>query len=207
MAENTFFDIAPYDNDLQGVADKFNITTLVDYERYCRDNQLWDQMEACYLEDSEVNISWFKGTGKEFVDISRHSPKAKHKLFNTVIWQRGDKALAETMASMFAPRVEVDGTEVDQIAYSKLLYRVEKRDGVWKVKGLECIYERDSIVPVIPSDMKMDKSEFENFRDSYKTLCYMLGVNGKESRQDLAGDDIPESVQKVYEAANEWLMA
>ena len=54
----------------QQALDKAAIRELVEFERYCRDNALWDEMKKCYTEDSHVKISWFEGTGHGFVDAS-----------------------------------------------------------------------------------------------------------------------------------------
>ena len=58
----------PYTNET--LLDKENILELIQFERFCRDNALWDSMRSCFAEDSRVNISWFDGTGEEFVKSS-----------------------------------------------------------------------------------------------------------------------------------------
>lgn len=39
---------------------KADILELVQFERFCRDNALWDAMETCFTKDSNVKISWFQ---------------------------------------------------------------------------------------------------------------------------------------------------
>lgn len=35
-------------NTLEDVVDKFNIRELIEFERYCRDYKLWDEMRPLY---------------------------------------------------------------------------------------------------------------------------------------------------------------
>ena len=42
------------------------IIELVQRERRARDMQQWDELVSCYSPESEVEISWFKGSGAEF---------------------------------------------------------------------------------------------------------------------------------------------
>ncbi|MDQ7093623.1 hypothetical protein REC12_08480 [Desulfosporosinus sp. PR] len=82
----------------QEMLDKAAIKELLEFERFCRDNALWDEMKKCYAEDSTVNISWFQGSGHGFADASsKMESKAPHKLYNTAIWLNGDKAVAIMM--------------------------------------------------------------------------------------------------------------
>lgn len=48
----------------KAVLEKTAIKELVEFERFCRDNALWDEMARCYAVDSHVNISWYQGTGR-----------------------------------------------------------------------------------------------------------------------------------------------
>ena len=45
-------------------ADKAEIMELLNFERFCRDNALWEEMRTCYAEDSIVDISWYHGSGR-----------------------------------------------------------------------------------------------------------------------------------------------
>ena len=49
-----------YGSSMSEVKDKFDIKELIEFERFCRDNALWDEMKQCYCKDSYVKISWFE---------------------------------------------------------------------------------------------------------------------------------------------------
>ena len=72
-----------------------NILELIQFERFCRDNALWDSMRSCFAEDSRVNISWFDGTGEEFVKSSEEMNRyAPHQIYNTQMWINDNRAIA-----------------------------------------------------------------------------------------------------------------
>ena len=60
----------PLANTPEARADKYDILELIRFERYCRDNALWDEMRKCFSPDSFVNISWYQGSGDGFVTAS-----------------------------------------------------------------------------------------------------------------------------------------
>ena len=44
-------------------------------------------MRTCFAKDSHVNISWFNGTGEEFVSSSEAMNRyAPHQIYNTQMW-------------------------------------------------------------------------------------------------------------------------
>lgn len=45
-----------YGSSMSEVKDKFDIKELIEFERFCRDNALWDEMKQCYCKDSYVKI-------------------------------------------------------------------------------------------------------------------------------------------------------
>ena len=45
----------PYTNET--LLAKENILELIQFERFCRDNALWESMETCFANDSYINIS------------------------------------------------------------------------------------------------------------------------------------------------------
>ena len=53
--------------DVQEAADVSAVSQLVLRERVSRDLGLWEQMRDCFHDDSVVRISWFSGSGPEFV--------------------------------------------------------------------------------------------------------------------------------------------
>ena len=65
-----FFDM-PRTESAEDMLEKFRVRELVEYERFCRDNALWDSMLACFAQDSRVEISWYQGSGQGFVEASK----------------------------------------------------------------------------------------------------------------------------------------
>ena len=200
-----FFDLPLYNDDLQMMLDKHNIKALVEAERYFRDNLLFDQMEQCYSEESRVRITWYDGDGREFVRrSSKQGLGAKHKTHSTMIWLNGYKAIAEMQCTMIGPREILDGIQVENQGYVRLLYKVQKEnDDVWRIKGFDCIYERDwlNVISGNSVDMEIPKED----RESYKILTEHLRRLGLPVSGDLPGEDRLASIKSLYDEANDWL--
>lgn len=181
--------------------DKFAVRELVEYERFCRDNKLWEQMHQCFAQDSVVTISWYQGSGHGFVEqSSRMAFRAPHRIQNTLVWLNGDKAIALIMASI-QPRKTLNQRDYDLNSYVRLLYRVARMNGGWKIVSMECIYEQDSLVPVMPEDVVLP----QNARNSYAALTAVLGSEGYTIDGELPGDDRPEQVAEKMSSAAAWL--
>lgn len=191
---------------------KANVRELVEYERYCRDYKHYKEMQDLYSEDSEVVVSWMRGTGKEFVAqtaarFGKSTAKGGHKIFNTVVWLNGDKAVAESMCVIIA-RGMIDGIESDAPAYSRMLFRVQKEGEAWKIKSFDSVYEFDSIYSAFPSDRApLDAEELANYRESYKGISYIQAAQGREPDYTLPGDDDAESIRAMYQKVSDWLLA
>lgn len=196
----------PIQNTPEEILDKFSVTELINFERFCRDNAQWDEMKKCFAVDSTVTISWFQGTGAEFVDASsKMKTYAPHKLYDTLVWLNNNKAVSLTMATIQC-RSNFDGHPVKLQSDVKLLYRTQKTDGIWYIVSMDGIYEKDSLVPVYPScDIKIPVDEISKYRPSYANLSYFFSKDGYEVNSNLPGIDRPETVDKLYRQAEEWL--
>lgn len=204
----SFFDIPLNQNDQNAMQEKAKIKELLEYDRYCRDNGHYKQMADCYSENSVVKVSWFNGNGKEYARrlAEAKGGGAKHKVNYTIVWLNGDKAIAEMTTSMLSPRQKVDGQEFDLISYARILTRLQKENGEWKIMQGDCIYERDELVPVFPgAEIKVDTVQINKYRQSYKNLCYVLSRTGEQSDQNLPGEDEPETIEKLYQEASKWV--
>ena len=203
------FNQAPVYNDTpETLCEKSNITKLVEYERYCRDMKLFDEEKECFSEESRVRITWFDGDGREFVERSRSSTgelwtSPRHKIYNTFVWLNGNKAAAEMQCMMGAYHT-VDGVQYHRLGWARLLYRVQKENGLWRIKALDCIYERDMLIPVVPS-AELDASEFDAYRPSYKCVSWLFDKQGIPCSNRLPGDDRPLIVQELYADVTNWL--
>ena len=206
-----------YQDTMEEMLEKHNIEKLLQYERYCRDNYLFDQMKDCYSDESRVRITWYDGDGKQFVERSAKAsersrsedPAAlykgpKHKIYNTFVWLNNDKALAEMQCLMGAYH-ELNEHEYLRYGWARLLYKVQKEDGIWRIKGLDCIYERDFLVPVTPDNGFDTDIDFSEYRKSYQCISYLFDKGGTPNNNELPGDDRPELTEALYEEADAWL--
>ncbi len=195
------FDV-PNTASTEEMLEKFAIKELIEFERFCRDNALWDQMQDCYAENSFVNISWYKGDGRGFVQKSSEmKTQARHRLNNTLVWVNGARAVAVCMASIQS-RQRIAQGEMDLITFVKMIYRIEKdKSACWKINMLDVVYEKDSLVPAYPAFRKPDP----RFRESYANLSGVLAEEGYEIDSNLPGEDRPELVESLYKHAETWL--
>ena len=194
--------------DLQDCADIMTITQLILRERESRDTSNWETMRDCFHPDSIVKISWFNGSGPDFVtgsiDMAKRGMLAKHRLAPVLVTLAGNRAIASLTAIIDIPRV-IDGIELILSAHGRFIYRCEKRDGVWRIFSFECIYMRDELTPSIPGEtISIDPAEVEGFRPSYRNLAWCLMKTGYEVDQDLPGDDKPETVKALMHEVNSW---
>lgn len=183
---------------LEELTDKYAVKELIEYERFCRDNSLWEQMHTCFAEDSTVCVSWYHGSGHGFVEASSHMEmKAPHKLNSTLVWLNGSKAVAVTMGCI-QTRKSVDGSVMDLTSYARFLYTLEKTGGVWLIHSMDCIYEKDCLTPA-------GLGAVSGVRESYGNLTHIIGSEGYSIAQDLPGDDRPELTAALMEQAGRWL--
>ncbi|MDR2751485.1 MAG: nuclear transport factor 2 family protein [Clostridiales bacterium] len=194
----------PKTNTIDDMLEKFAVKELVEFERFCRDNALWDEMHKCFAEDSSVNISWYQGDGHGFVEASKKSKtKAPHKLYNTLVWLNGRRAMAVTMASI-QMRVDSEGKSYDLTSYVRFIYMAEKSDSQWKIRSLNCIYEKDSLVSSTIEEALSSDQQGE-YRSSYGNLSMLLEKDGCSIAATLPGDDRPELIEELYKSQFDWL--
>lgn len=189
-------------------ADITAITQLILRERNSRDTANWDVMRDCFHPDSIVKISWFNGSGPDFVtgsiDMAKRGMLAKHRLAPVLVTLAGDRAVASLTAIIDIPRV-IDGVELILSAHGRFIYRAEKRDDVWRIFSFQCVYMRDELMPAIPGqNISIDPAEVEEFRPSYRNLAWCLIKTGYEVDQNLPGEDRPETVKSLMQEVNDW---
>lgn len=185
-------------------ADVIANTQLVLAEREARDRGWWEREADYFHPDSVVSVSWFHGSGKEFVAASKElstgsiGDTTKHRLAPPVVHAGTDRAVV-TMGAVLASRALVGGVELDLAGSVRFLYRTERREGRWRIVSLDCIYERDTLTPAIPGvQLVIDDAELAAFRPSYRMLAWSFTRRGIAVRDDLPGDDRPEGVKALY---------
>lgn len=200
-----FEETRPETHNAQEMLDKYQITELVHYERYARDYGLWDGMATCYTDDATIEISWYKGPIKGFLEASKPGPDVQtdslpaHKMHETLVWLNGDKAVAVVVTTMTG-RTPVQGQTMDNLIYVRLVYSLKRVNDEWKIYSMTPVYERDTLLPVTPKDIKPVKGA----RDSYKNLAIVLKDLGAKTSDDLPGLDQPASVQKFLGGVQDW---
>jgi hypothetical protein len=182
---------------------------LILRERQGRDRGWWDRMAACYAADSAVRLSWFRGSGAEFVarsqEMAGRGDVTRHRLGPPVVDLDGTRAVAE-MSAAIELRTVLDGVEVDLTSYTRLLYRAEVRSGQWRIVSLDPVYERDVLAPVLPgTPVPLDAGALAGLRPSYRFLAHVFGARGYPIAGDLYGDDRPGEVAELYNSLFTWL--
>jgi hypothetical protein len=177
------------------------VTQLVLRERLSRDLGLWEQMGDCFHDDSLVRLSWINASGPEFVrrskEMAERNVKASHRLGPILVTLAGDRAIAQLRAIIDIP-FTLHGTDVMVSSHVLLLFRAERRQGMWRLSGLDCIYLRDEMTPVLPGQtIAVDPEAVKAFRPTYCLLSYCLASNGFPISNDLAGIDRPDLVKAV----------
>jgi SnoaL-like domain len=184
------------------------VTQLVLAERECRDMGRWERMKACYHADGFVRISWFQGNAHDFVDASQEMAlrgvPAKHRLGPVAVRIAGTRAVATMVITIDIPAV-LKGVALMVSSQARVFYRAERREGVWKLSSFEVLYMRDELNAQMPGDVVPVKaSDLTGYRRSYRCLAYVLAAGGYKVRDDLAGEDRPETVEALCQEIYGW---
>ncbi len=186
---------------VRDAADVSAVSQLVLREFTSRDLGLWEQMRDCFHDDSVVRISWINASGPEFVrrsqEMAERNVRASHRLGPILVTLAGDRAIAQLTAIVDIP-FALNGTDVMVSSHARLLFRAERRQGVWRLYGFDAIYLRDEIIPVIPGQkVAIDADAVKGFRPTYRLLAYCLASGGFPVPNDLAGVDRPDLVEAL----------
>ncbi len=191
------------------MSDATEITQLFLQERQGRDRGWWDQMRLAYRQDSIVRLSWFTGSGPDFVDLSEEmnsrAGRSVHRLCPPCVRVRENRAHAEASASIEF-QVVFDGVPAHLVSYTRVNCRLLKENGKWGILTLDSIYERDTLTPAIPGQaLVVDPDEVAGLRPSYALLALYLQRQGFSIGMDLLGDDRPDDAAAFYQDLNSWL--
>ena len=182
--------------------DRFAIGGTIQRERAARDSAHWSEMASCYHPDSSVEVSWFKGSGQEFVKRTRMQYEKAHQQSDcmerihfhemgpSIVTLNGSRAIAETACTLhsFFP---LDGIDCKNTAFVRLMWRAQTSDGQWLIAGLRYLYLRDLISPCNPGQVPHpDQAELDQYRISYRFTCHHLAQLGLQPKDDLPGTDL-----------------
>lgn len=111
--------------------DIITIQQLVYREREARDRCWWEEMRSIYAEDSWIDLSWFRGSGPEFIDeseaMANKGTSSKHQLGPVVVRLSQDRTRAlATVSAIIKSRFAVNDVEIDIASEARLIYKVIK---------------------------------------------------------------------------------
>lgn len=186
------------------------VIQVVLVERQARDRGWWDRMADSYWPDSTVRLSWHKGSGAGFVAgtkaiADRGQEIALHQLAAPVAHVRGDRAYVESTATMRIA-TNIDAVAGDLTTTVRLNYRLERREGRWRIFSLDAIYENVTLTPSVPGQViTVAPEELRGYRSSYALLAWNIARRGISPSMDDLGDDRPDQVNAFYAEVWAWL--
>ncbi len=185
------------------------IEGLIVGERMYRAGGREDQHRDCFWDDATIRTSWQKGGIETFVGQSpvemRHDLLSVNRSASPLVHLNGDRAFVEYPSTTIRS-VMLGENEAVLTSYMRLLYKVEKREGEWRILELATLFEGDQLSPAIPgTDLQVDVRFAQSLRQSYRWLAYSRIAAGGAESDDLPGTDRPEDVNKLYDEFNGWL--
>ena len=195
--------------------DRLAVAEIMVRERRARDTGLYSEMASYYHPDASIEVSWFKGTGKEF--IAQTAQQAAQKKANDAETQesgfhgvgaivadvKGDRAIADCTLHNF---YLLEGVACKYTGYVRMPWRFVRVENSWKIAGVRCIYLRDLTVPFNPNIVPaLDEAELKTYRLSYRYLSYHLARAGLKPQNDLPGEDRPDTVATLRKGERDWL--
>lgn len=184
------------------------ICELLAKERQCRVSQRPHELADCYWPDAVATTSWTAGCVpiKDYLYGGKapvHDPEFPivSRISYPVIHRNGDRAYAEVPQNTYR-WASVNGEKAVLICFMRLIYKVENREGEWKISDFRSIYESDMLIPEIPgTDLHLDKAKLAEFRHPIRYMSYVdEGVS-----PELPGIDRPEVVKAMYAELDAWL--
>lgn len=206
---SAIFTVSAAAQEIKPMTDYESVESLVVAERIYRTSHRNEELKKLYFPDAKVHTSWQSGGASGFVGNkpveTDYSLPIVNRTGAALIRINGERAFVEY--PMTTTRgVWIHGKEAVLTSFMTLLYRCEKRGGAWGIADMTSINEADELKPAIPGeDLGIKPEEVKNFRKSYRWLAYARIQAGGEISKDLLGTDRPEEVQKVLDAANQWL--
>ena len=196
-------------NEKNFANDYEKINRLIIGERMYRVTHRNAEHKNCFFEDATIRTSWQSGNVNSFV--GQHPAENSTENFNVnrcggaLIHLNKNRAFVEYPSTTIRS-IKINGEDAVLTSYMRLLYRVEKRNGEWKILEMISINEADELNPAIPGvNLKINPDDVKNFRLSYRWLAYSRKNAGGEISENLLGTDRPEEIQKIYEESFSWL--
>lgn len=188
--------------------DRLAIRDLVENWAVWRDAGDWDRFATVWHDDGYMTATWFQGSAKDFIRVSREGFEAGvsilHFLGGTSIDLAGDRAIAQTKMTI-NQRAPVHDVLVDVVCTGRFYDFTERRDGVWGIVRRQPIYEKDRMDVVSPAQaVGLDTARLEAFPPGYRHLAYLQREQGFDVKDGLPGLTGPV-VKNLYAEGAAWL--
>ncbi len=161
-----------------------------------------------------MTTSWISSSAADFAKAGadqnrRAEASANEVVINRssapIIHQHGNRAYVE-LPTESNHWITVNGEPAIWTSYMRLIYRCEKRGGVWKIADMTSVFESDKLTPVIPgTDLHIQPQDVVEFRPSYRWMSYTRTRAGGKVNPDLLGIDRPDEVDTLYAQAEAWI--
>jgi hypothetical protein len=179
-------------------------------ERTAKDLADWDTMASAFASEARVRVSWFDGSGTDFVAgararAARGGTPSFHEIGAVSVVVNGPRALADAPCAVHI-RGAVAGVEVDVVSRGRLCWRVVDVDGAWRIRSMDMVYFQDSLSPV-HAGMALPPPDTGGSRPSYRFLRLLLASSGFSVPADLPGLDRPDLVDRLVAEHLEWFSA
>jgi hypothetical protein len=130
--------------------------------------------------------------------------RASHTITPVEVNIAGKKALSQSTGSI-AIRFKLQEELYECISYARFVSRLQKDDHEWRLLSLDAIYERDTIMSVVPLAPWPAELQMKHFRPSYMCIAWLLSRSGFDINQNLPGIDRPDLVESFMASCTFWL--
>ena len=187
------------------------IQQLVINERMTRNQHDYAALADCYWPDATVATSWVKGTISDY--LAGNNNRAEASSDEVIIGResdpnihiKGNRAWIELPATG-QHWIHVNGERAIWTSHMRLIYRIEKRNGKWKIADLTTVFEKDMLAPVIPgTDLHINPKDLVGLRPSYMWMAYVRTAAGGHVSDDLLGTDRPNDITRLYAETRDWV--
>jgi hypothetical protein len=136
--------------------------------------------------------------------MARRGVLAKHRLGPVSVRVNGNRAVA-TLAAIIDIPAEVRGVALMLSSHARVFYRAELRGTEWRLASFEVFYMRDELAAQIPGEVvPVRAADVAAYRRSYRFMSFVLAQGGYTVRDDLAGEDQPETVEALCHEIYGW---
>ena len=189
--------------------DRIDVADLIVRERLARDNRDWEEMASYWLDDSLVDVSWFRGSGPKFVELTKANVRENsynfHVMSPPVVNVVGNHAISETPCTL-RDFSNIAGVDASYEGFVRLFWRARCSKGRWLLAGLRALYLIDLFHGRDPARPPMfDPEMLKGYRSPYRFLMCNLTNLGVPVRDDLPGVDQPDVVAAMRVAETAWL--